>query len=393
MINLAEDKPMDAAQKLVKNSALLLISALLVAAPGWCAALPTLQVPASVSVTYTGSATVQATSSDGTTAIPFTIGTPNYGAGVTGWLSASGDNGNTTPSNLTFRVQAVAGLTACTSATVTLTPTGSGAYSSTAQTITVTWANTSSCPGSGGGSTTLTANPTSLNLTNTLNSSPVTISTASATALNLSAPVTAVSTSTGGINWLSASLNSASVVLGAPVTLTVTATATGLTYGQAYAGTVTVTPSTGTALVIPVNFAVGTTNSPSWTVTSANPVNLSFTTNSGTYPTSSITLTTTSLLTTYNVSVTSTGDWLRLNWNGPTVHQSGAQYTSVSSYPVGGTGAVLGVGTNANSLTAGVYQGYANITDSNNNPVATMTVNLTANGGTGSSTWRVKQNL
>src|ERR1039458_3652554 len=125
MINLAEDKPMDAAQKLVKNSALLLISALLVAAPGWCAALPTLQVPASVIVTSTGLAPAQATSSDGTTAIPFTIGNANYGSGVTGWLSVTYDQ-LTTPANLAFHVQGVAGLTPCTSATVTLTPTGSG---------------------------------------------------------------------------------------------------------------------------------------------------------------------------------------------------------------------------------------------------------------------------
>src|ERR1035438_8604834 len=165
MINLAEDNVMDAAQKPIRNSALFLISTLMLAAPGWCLAQPTLVLPSTVTVTSTGVNSAPATSSDGSTQIPFTIGAVNYGAGTTGWLTVNGDT--TTPGTESFHVFGAASLTPCTTATVTFTPTtaqsGSTTWSLTPQTVTVIWANnnTNCSGGNTGGSTSLTAHPTS----------------------------------------------------------------------------------------------------------------------------------------------------------------------------------------------------------------------------------------
>ncbi len=379
---------MDAAQRLIRNSALLLVSALLLAAPGWATppiTLPTLVAPATVNIGSTASNTAAPVSSNGTTVIAYNVGAPVYGSGATGWLHVTPANPISTPSTLTFTVQGVPGLTACSSATVTLTPTASANYDTTPQTVTVVYTNNQNCGTGGGGgtSTTLTANPTSLNLTNAANSNTVAITTSSATTLTLGVGTT-VTTTTNGINWLGATLSNTSINSSAGVTVTVTANATGLTYGQAYSGTVTVTPSSGTALTIPINFAVGTTNSTTWSAT-PNPVNWSFTTGSGVFPTQSVGVTTTSSSTTYNVSVTSQNNWLALNL-------SGTQYTTVSLYPLA-TAFQLVVSSNANALAAGVYTGYAYITDSGSNPVATVTVNLTVNGGTGTSaSWNATPN-
>jgi hypothetical protein len=211
---------MDAAQKLIKNSALLLISALVFGAPAWCASVPTLVVPSTVTVTSTGFTNQQATSSDGTTHIPYVIGTPNYGTGPSNWLSVTGDN--TTPGNINFQVSGSAGLTACSTATVTFTPQqGQGnittTWSLTPQTVTVTWAGSGTCSGGGGGSTTLTASPTSLSLTNTTNSGTVAITTTSSTAITINANATATTPANG--TWLQAQLSSGSVTSTSGATL------------------------------------------------------------------------------------------------------------------------------------------------------------------------------
>ena len=116
---------MDAAQKLLKTSALLLAIALLLAAPGW--AQPTLLAPSNVSIGSSGSNSASVTSSAaGTTEISYTIGAFNYSGDTTGapsgWLSDISGTA-TTPSNLNFQVRTTAGLTQGSSATVTLTPT------------------------------------------------------------------------------------------------------------------------------------------------------------------------------------------------------------------------------------------------------------------------------
>jgi hypothetical protein len=57
-----------------------------------------------------------------------------------------------------------------------------------------------------------------------------------------------------------------SVASGGSTTLTAYANTTGLTTGLTYQGTITVTPSTGTALSIPVSFTVGSGGTGNWTV-------------------------------------------------------------------------------------------------------------------------------
>src|ERR1035441_3292427 len=138
---------MDAAQKLLKASAILLAFALLMAAPGW--AVPTLVVnPTTVAIGTTGFNTANVTSSDGMTVITYTIGTPSYTGGDPAWLySITGST--TTPATLSFYARN-SGLSAGVhTATVVLYPTN-GAPNVT---VTVTYDNTGG--GGGGGSTSL----------------------------------------------------------------------------------------------------------------------------------------------------------------------------------------------------------------------------------------------
>src|SRR5674476_973299 len=93
---------MDAAQKLLKTSAILLAIALLTAAPGW--AQPTLLAPSTVTIGATGSAFTGVTSSAaGTTEITYTVAT-SYSADTSGsgsWLVVT-PNGTTTPASLSL---------------------------------------------------------------------------------------------------------------------------------------------------------------------------------------------------------------------------------------------------------------------------------------------------
>ena len=93
---------MDAAQKLLKTSALVFVVALLMAVPGW--AQPQLVVTTTVTIGSTGSSDANVTSSGDP--ITYTIGAPNYSGDTTGsrtgWLSVSG--GTTTPATLHFSI-------------------------------------------------------------------------------------------------------------------------------------------------------------------------------------------------------------------------------------------------------------------------------------------------
>src|SRR4249919_1471652 len=131
---------MDAAHKLIKPAGLLLIVALLVAAPGW-AQTPVLTVPSTVSLAGTGGQLVNVTSSGApATQITYSIGAPQYandngGQQFSPWLGVSG--GTTTPATLQFSVISTAGLNQGThTAQVTLTP--DATTGAVPQTITVT---------------------------------------------------------------------------------------------------------------------------------------------------------------------------------------------------------------------------------------------------------------
>ena len=155
------------------------------------------------------------------------------------------------------------------SATVTLTPTAPAGV--TAVTITVTFSGSGG--GGGGGSNVLTPSQTSITFPG---NGSVILSTTSISAISLTVSVT--QSSCGNVNWLDYQLPVPTVSSAASTTLTVVANTIGLTSGQVCQGTITVTPSTGTALRIPVTFTVA--GSGDWTV-NPNPASLNFTTNSG----------------------------------------------------------------------------------------------------------------
>ena len=356
---------MDAAQKLLKASAILLAIALLMAAPGW--AQPTLVVPGTVAIGAAGSNDASVTSSAaGTTEITYTIGLPDYSAdpGAPAWLTVTG--GTTTPTSLHFQARNVAGLSsAMHSATVILHPTAPAGADSA---ITVTF-DTS---GGGGGSSTLTAAPPTVALTDIITSQGVNISTSSASTIAIGVSASGVS---GSIIWLTASLNNTFINSTSPGILTVAANPTGLPAGP-YQGSVTLTPSTGTPLIITVTLTVnGSSGGGTW---SASPSSIpwGFTTNIGVYPSQSVTVSTTSGLTSYSVNTTNNsnlGHWLMVSANGLPAN------FSQGGIPVGAPFTLL-VGSQANNLLQGTYSDQAIITDSNGSQVATVTVNLTVNG-------------
>jgi uncharacterized protein (TIGR03437 family) len=382
---------MDAAQKLLKTSAILLAIALLMAAPGW-AQTPTLVAPSSVVIgNTTVSDPVSVTSSDGTTVITYTISAPDYsvdGSGSrTGWLSAPSGTGFTTPTaSLIFRIPTTAGVNSGASAKITLTPTAPASAVGGPVTITVTFS-----PGGGGGNTTLTANPASpISLSaaaNSLASTNVTITTSSVSLITISA----TSSVSGAVsNWLNSSSITGSTTInsGNGTTLTINANSAGLTAGTVYQGTITLTPSGGSPLVIVVNFTVGTSvGNGTWTATPGS-VPFSYTTNSQSFPTQPISIATTGSSTTYQVNTTTDngGSWLLAYL--PSVANSDAY--SLSAIPVA-TQFGLKIGTQANNLTAGTYTGRATISDPAGVAQLFVNVTLTVNGGA-STTFTVTPN-
>ena len=361
---------MDAAHKLLKNLAILLVLSLLMAAPGWA---QTLQVPSTVTIGSSGSNTASVTSSTGTpsgsTEITYTIGTPDYsgdtsGSTNTNWLAVSG--GTTTPSTLFFSIRTTAGVNNNASATVTLTPTTGAAV-----TIKVIFTGT----GTGGGGSNIlsaSANPVTLfAAANSTTSGTVNVTTSSASAVTITV---SSAVSTGGTNWLGIqSVSSNTISSSGGATITLTANSSFLSTGFTYLGTVTVTPSTGTALIINVNFNVGTSGgNGSWTVT-PSAVNWGYT-SGGVFSNQFVSVSTSSGSPTYNIAVTSTGNaWLLALVNGT----SGTFFNGVSV----GVGFTLQMSSLVASLAQGQYTGQAVISDSTGNQQAVVNLTLTVNGG------------
>src|ERR1035438_708604 len=355
---------MDAAQKLLKNIAILTAAALLLSTVGL--AQPTLvATPSTVAIGATGYNTADVTSSDGTV-ITYTIGTPIYTGGDPAWLAVSGVT--TTASTLTFNAHSVAGLSATLhTATVMLTPTSPAGVA--ALTITVTYDTTG---GGGSGGSTLTASKLSVSLDSLHTSDTVNIGTTSGVAITAGVTWTVLS---GATQWLNPNPILSNFVInpGTGSILTIYANPAGLPAGT-YQATVTLTPSTGTALTINVTFTVGATGG-AW---SANPSSIpwSFTTG-GTLPSQAVTVTTTITgAANYSVITTQQGTyhWLL-------VASGGLPAFNVSSIPVG-AGFTLSVGSQANSLQQGVYTDQAVITDASGIEQLRVTVTLTVNGGT-----------
>src|ERR1035437_9803873 len=125
---------MDAAQRLLKNSAILAATALLMATVGL--AQPTLNVATSVTMAGTGGQDVTVTSSGSpTTEISYSIGAPSYAAdGGGSWLGVTG--GTTTPASLSFSLARAPFTGGAPAATAPLPP--SPPANAAAVTITVT---------------------------------------------------------------------------------------------------------------------------------------------------------------------------------------------------------------------------------------------------------------
>jgi uncharacterized protein (TIGR03437 family) len=359
---------MDAAQKLLKASAILLAFALLMAAPGWAITLNVPSTTVAIPVASRVSDPVSVTSS-ASPATEITFATSIDYAGDVAWLNVSG--GATTPTTLTFTALNVGGFSATVhTATVTLTPSSPAGVA--AVQITVIYDNTGG--GGGGSSTSLSASSTTVALTSLTTFAPVTITNISSNAVSVTASVT-----TASATWLTVSLVPNIIVSGGTATLGITANTAGLA-ATTYQGIVTLTPTSGTALPITVNLTVGSSGGGSWLV-SPSTVPWSYTTNTGVFPTpASIAVTATTGSSSYTVNTTqnsSLGHWLLVAANGqlPGILQAGI--------PVGAP-FTLSAGIQANSLTQGTYTDQAIVSDQNGVQQATVTVTLTVNGGASS---------
>ena len=364
---------MDAAQRLLKNSAILAATALLMATVGL--AQPTLNVATSVTMAGTGGQDVSVTSSGSpTTEITYAIGAPSYAAdGGGSWLGVPSGS-QTTPASLSFSLARAPLTGGAHVATVTLTPTSPA--NAAAVTITVTYNSGSS---GGGGATVLSASPTTVSLTAGANSQasyPVAITTTSASAITISMTASVTGSVT---NWLSNStLATNTISSSGGTTLTIVANSSNLATGS-YQGTVTITPSTGLPLNITVNFTVGSTvGNGTWYATPGS-VAWNFTSNSGSYPSQAVSISTTSGSATYSATTSANeNNWLQVYtaYNGSS--------NGISGIAVG-TQLGLTVDSQVNSLSTGAHYGYVYIYDSNGAQQLTITVTITVNGTTSTS--------
>jgi len=338
---------MDAAETLLKKSALFLATALVVALPGW-AQSQLIVSSTTVNLNDNQARSINVTSS-GTATLTYTL------SGVPLWLSTFSLNQNTTPDVLSFQIFST-NCGTCT-ANVTLTP-SSGAP----VVVTVTYS-----PGTGGGGTgSLVATPSSLTFSafsgQSAGSQNVGLTTSSASVIinNIQSDQT----------WLSAQITAGSftVTPAAPATLTVSANAFNLTNGQ-YTGHITLTPSVGTATTITVTINVGTGGSGNGTII-ATPSALTFSAAVGSVASAqTVTLSTNSSTAVSILSANFDQSWLQGNL-------ISGNLNSISSL----TPATISITASALSLTNGQYVGHFTITPSSG---AATVVTITFNVGTG----------
>jgi hypothetical protein len=250
-------------------------------------------------------------------------------------------------------------------ATVTLTATdGSGAV---AGTITVSY--TTNSFQSGGGNGALTASPSAPSISagygaqTTLSFQLITTS-ASSVSFSLTQPSVSWAT-----NFLCSGVVSGGVASTAPATCSVSLNGTGQPVGT-LTTTLFISYLNGT-LDVPISFGNGVSvsgSTGSGTLSlSTNPVPLSYTSNSGIYPSASVNLTSTSGAITYSFNTQSTDNWLLIN---------GETQGSGLTLP-----ATLNItaDTNVGTLSPGPSNGIVNITGSDLSTI-TLTVTVTVSG-------------
>jgi uncharacterized protein (TIGR03437 family) len=359
---------MDAAYTYFNKTVLFLATALLLAVPGR-ATTPTFNLNGSNSNTLTvtagigTAATVNVASSlTGVTEITFSVGV-SYVAGDQSWLCA-GDVPASGMTTMTLYFQACYSGLPQHSATVTLTATNPASGVPNAV-ITVAF------PGGSGSGGTITATPYYASLTAAsgavANPEAITLTGSSSVAFTVTYAVT---TPAGG-TWLGAAVTAGYNNTQLPSSITVTATALSLPSGT-YNGTVTVTPTGGGgATVINVTFTVGTGAGSGNLTANLNPITWSYTSGSGSYPSSSVTLTSSTgasgFSTTVNSSTNCAGNsncWL---------------YTNPTNGSISSGFEILPNAT-ITSLGTGNYTGYIYVTATDGSTL-TITVNLTVNGG------------
>jgi uncharacterized protein (TIGR03437 family) len=285
--------------------------------------------------------TLQITSSDGQTPIPFTVtGVANNGGT---WLSVTPSSG-TTPAPVTVTTNAGSLPANTYYGQINVTPTaGYGAALAIPVTFTVT------------APVTLTANPASLTFNGVTGQSNPAAQTVNLTASgSTAANYTVAATTTSGGNWLTATASTGAT----PGTISVTTNISGLAVG-AYKGTVTVTSTgaTNSPLAIPVTLNVA---NPSPLTTS--PSSLTFSYQIGGSTPSAQTL---------NISAPS-GSTGAFNYSIAAATNSGGNWLSVSSTS-GTTPGSVSVSINTANLAVGSYSGTLTITASG---AATTTVNV-----------------
>lgn len=353
---------MDAAHTLLKKTVFLLPLALFAIAPVVQAQPSFVPITSPQTILFTGGLNVAVNgSSDPSAPITFTASIDSVdvppggpqGIGPGAWLTLAVTG--TTPGFVVITPSNVGTGSGTFTAVVRLHATAPAGVADT--TFTASFNNT----GSGGGQTgSIMATPASLPLSaiagNTA-STQVTLSTASTDAIDF----------TVGFDqpWLNQSSASALTVSSANnVTLTVIASAASLV-NNTYTGNVIVTPTVGTATIIPVTFTVGGGGGTGALTAAPNPVSISFTSGSGVFPGSQVvTLTSTGGATTFTAVVNSSNGWLQAN----------AQ-TAIASGNFADGLTVSVNGTALSALTTGTT-GTIQVTDSLGETV-TVQVNLT----------------
>ena len=362
---------MDAVHTYFSKTVLFLATALLMAVPAL--AQPSFVLNGSAAnltiATYTNQAVFVNVTSSGA-AISFTAKVA-YASGDQPWLTAwpaqSSQVSGITPTTLTFQIN-YSGPLVQHPAVITLSATDlSGA---TDATITVDYPNGS------GASGTITATPSSVTLYAAAGgiATPATVALSGNVGINFG--FSSLVTSPLGGTCLGAALT-AGYGLTTPSNLTISANAYGLSNGNTYYGTVTVTPTNGaSSTLIYVTLVVSSGGTGNLT---ANPSSFSwsYTTNSSYLSPQPVTLSDAVYgQTQYNASVDSSSPWLERNGSTLAVRAISARGSSIGPNP-----------TYMNSLASGNYTGYVHVYDQNSNQ-ALITVYLTVNGGTTSGiTW------
>jgi uncharacterized protein (TIGR03437 family) len=401
---------MDAAQTNTKKIALFLATALLLAAPIHGYAQPTL-TPSATTATLgnqpcNDSQSLSLTSSDGTTAITFTVAV-NYTNAANdptsgSWVYASLTGGPSTSTSTA--VAFTTGKTGATlniglnrtlfvasdSAEVDLTPTGPAGVSTAVIKIAVYYVQSLGCPGGGGASLTngsITVTPGSLSLTAGLGNeqqATLTIQNNSNQTFTFAPGVSngTVGTAPNTVTWLTVSENSTVLQANGSTPVTVTANAGQLTSTGTYTGYVTITPSQsqyGTGVQIPVTFVVSGsgsgTGTSSGTLTlngaTSNVANLTFTYTAGSQSPQTLVGIQDSApganSYSYQVSTTSGGNWLLANFT-----TSGSTYGLLASSSQASV--TISMSNALTSPATGAYQGSVALTSSSG---STATINVT----------------